>query len=66
MEYGKYIVDINDCRVSHGPELNGGPFPDPTITKISPNITPGGEVGFWSEEDFMNSLRTESPPVDIN
>jgi len=62
VEYGKYLVDTNDCRVCHGPELNGGSYPDPTITKISPNLTPGGEVGFWSEEDFMNTIRTGKTP----
>lgn len=62
VEYGKYLVDTNDCRACHGPELNGGPFPDPTIKKISPNLTPGGEVGFWSEEDFMNTIRTGKTP----
>jgi len=62
VEYGKYLVDTNDCRICHGPELNGGPFPDPTITKISPNLTPGGEVGFWTEEDFINTIRTGVTP----
>jgi hypothetical protein len=61
-EYGEYIVNTNDCRICHGPELNGGPFPDPTITKISPNLTPGGEPGFWSEEDFINVIRTGVTP----
>lgn len=60
--YGKYLVDTNDCRICHGPNLNGGPFPDPTITKISPNLTPGGEVAFWSEDEFINTLRTGVTP----
>ena len=62
VEYGKYLVDTNDCRICHGPELNGGPFPDPTITKISPNLTPGGEVGFWTEEQFIETIRTGTTP----
>lgn len=61
-EYGDYLVNTNDCRVCHGPELNGGPFPDPTIQRISPNLTPGGEVAFWSEEEFMNTIRTGKTP----
>jgi mono/diheme cytochrome c family protein len=61
-EYGKYMVDTHDCRLCHGQELNGGPFPDPTKTKISPNLTPGGEVAFWSEEDFINTIRTGVTP----
>jgi mono/diheme cytochrome c family protein len=61
-EYGEYIVNTNDCRICHGPDLNGGSFPDPTITKISPNLTPGGETGFWSEEDFIHVIRTGVTP----
>jgi mono/diheme cytochrome c family protein len=62
VEYGEYLVNTNDCRVCHGPDLNGGPFPDPTITKISANLTPGGELGAWSEEDFVNTIRTGVTP----
>ena len=61
-EYGKYMVDTNDCRVCHGPNLNGGPFPDPTIQKISPNLTPGGELAAWTEEQFIATLRTGVTP----
>jgi len=57
VEYGGYLVSTNDCLVCHGPQLNGGPFPDPTIKIITPNITPGGEVGFWSEDQFVNTIR---------
>jgi mono/diheme cytochrome c family protein len=60
--YGEYLVNTNDCRVCHGPNLNGGPFPDPTITKISPNLTMGGEVAFWSEDEFISTLRTGVTP----
>ena len=62
VEYGKYLMDTNDCRTCHGPNLNGGPFPDPTIKLISPNLTPGGEVGLWSEADFINTIRTGVTP----
>jgi mono/diheme cytochrome c family protein len=62
VEYGKYMVDTHDCRLCHGPNLNGGPFPDPTVTKISPNLTPGGELVAWSEEDFIDTIRTGVTP----
>ena len=62
VEYGKYMVDTNDCRVCHGAELNGGRHANPTIDRISPNLTPGGEVAFWSEEQFMNSIRNGVTP----
>jgi len=61
-EYGEYLVNTNDCRVCHGPGMNGGPFPDPTIVKISPNLTPGGELAFWTEEQFINAIRTGKTP----
>lgn len=61
-EYGEYMVDTNDCRLCHGKELNGGPFPDPTRKKISPNLTPGGELAFWTEEQFINTIRNGITP----
>ncbi|HLO29010.1 MAG TPA: c-type cytochrome [Anaerolineales bacterium] len=61
-EYGEYLVNTNDCRVCHGQKLNGGPYPNPTITKISPNLTPGGEPGFWTEDQFINTIRTGKTP----
>lgn len=60
--YGEYMVNINDCRICHGPDLNGGPYPDPTIKRISPNLTPGGELAFWTEADFINTIRTGTTP----
>lgn len=62
VDYGKYMVDTHDCRICHGAELNGGKHADPTIDRISPNLTPGGEVAFWSEEDFMNAIRNGVTP----
>lgn len=61
-EYGEYMVNTNDCRVCHGPNLNGGKSPDPTATWTSPNLTPGGELAFWTEEQFVNTLRTGITP----
>jgi len=61
-EYGEYMVNTHDCHLCHGPNLNGGPFPNPTITKISPNLTPGGELAFWTEEQFINTIRTGTTP----
>lgn len=61
-EYGEYLVSTHDCHLCHGPQLNGGPYPDPTIKKISPNLTPGGELAFWTEEQFINTIRTGVTP----
>lgn len=62
IEYGEYLVNTNDCRECHGQELAGGKFPDPTIKIVTPNITPGGEVGFWTEGEFINTIRTGVTP----
>lgn len=62
VKYGKYLVDINDCRTCHGADLAGAMIPDPTITKVTPNLTPGGELGVWTEEEFVNTLRTGITP----
>lgn len=61
-EYGQYMINTNDCRLCHGPQLNGGPYPDPTVKLISPNLTPGGEVAFWTEEQFIQTIRTGTTP----
>ena len=62
VEYGGYLVDTNDCRVCHGQQLNGAQLPDPTVKLITPNLTPGGEPGFWTEEQFINTIRTGVAP----
>jgi mono/diheme cytochrome c family protein len=61
-KFGEYLINTHDCRLCHGPNLNGGPHPDPTIKKISPNLTPGGELTFWTEEQFINTIRTGMTP----
>lgn len=61
-EYGMYLVNTNDCRVCHGENLAGDKYPDPTIPIVTPNLTPGGEVGAWSEAEFIQALRTGIKP----
>lgn len=62
VEYGKYFVAIGDCQSCHGKNFAGAPFPDPAVTIVSPNITPGGNIGNWSEQDFMTTMRTGVTP----
>ena len=62
VDYGEYLVNTNDCRVCHGSDLAGGEHPDPTFSLITPNLTPGGEVGFWSEAQFIETIRTGVTP----
>jgi len=60
--YGRYLVDIGHCRSCHGAELNGQP-PPPMIDEPPPrNLTPGGELASWSEEDFIETVSTGVTP----
>lgn len=60
-EYGSYLVDVFGCRICHGPKLNGGKDPDPSAP-FAPNLTPGGNLANWSNEQFTNTMRTGMTP----
>ena len=61
VEYGMYLA--RTCMLCHGSELNGQ-----TISVGGPekylalNLTPGGEMKGWSEEDFIATMRTGVTP----
>lgn len=59
--YGEYVVNTNDCRGCHGPALSGGPSAEPGAPP-GPNLTPGGELGDWSADDFITAMRTGMAP----
>ena len=59
-EYGEYLVTIGQCRACHGDELAGGQV-SPSAP-IGPNLTPGGEMGFWEEDTFFSVIRTGTHP----
>lgn len=61
-EYGEYLVATGDCRACHGQELAGGSYPDPSVTTPVPNLTPGGELGAWTETQFIQTMRTGITP----
>lgn len=59
-EYGAYLVNIAMCGECHAANFAGvvgtnGPPP-------GPNLTPGGELGGWTEADFMTAIRTGVTP----
>lgn len=57
-EYGKYLVDAGVCRQCHGDNLGGqtgGPGP-------TPNLTRSGELGKWTQADFVKVIRTGVRP----
>ena len=62
VEYGQYLVNIIGCRSCHGEKLAGGPYPDPSVKVLAPNLTPGGELAAWTEQDFIATLRSGKAP----
>lgn len=60
-EYGQYLVNVGGCRGCHGPNLVGGPSPEPGAPAAA-NITPAGPIGQWSEADFIRAIRTGTRP----
>jgi mono/diheme cytochrome c family protein len=60
VEYGEYLADT--CALCHGSNFNGQTISEGGPKYLAPNLTPGGELKFWSEEDFMRTLRTGVTP----
>ena len=60
VEYGNYLA--NTCTLCHGSNLNGQTIREGGNVYVAPNLTRGGEMGFWSEEDFITTLRTGITP----
>ncbi len=61
VEYGAYLARTM-CTECHGANLNGVPFGPPGQEVPSPNLTPGGELATWTEEQFIATLRTGITP----
>jgi len=62
VEYGEYLATLGDCSSCHGVDYAGGAFPDPAITLPVPNITPAGNIGAWTEDEFITAMRTGVTP----
>ena len=62
VEYGNYQVRVGECRVCHGPQLAGGKDPNPDAPP-APNLTRGGNLGGWSETDFIQTMRSGVNPT---
>lgn len=60
-EYGAYLVAIGTCRDCHGEDLNGRELPLPDEPPAR-NLTPGGELIGWTNEDFIGTIRTGITP----
>jgi len=59
-EYGHYLA--HTCTECHGANLSGAPFGPPGQEVPTPNLTPGGELGSWTEDEFSTTLRTGVTP----
>lgn len=59
--YGEHLSYVATCRDCHGAELNGGQAGPGE--PIAPNLTPGGELAGWSQEDFVTLIRTGMTPM---
>lgn len=55
VEYGKYLS--SSCRLCHMENMAGGTEPGAGL-----NLTPGGDLGKWTEEQFIQTLRTGVTP----
>ena len=58
VEYGEYLA--NTCSSCHGSNFNGQLLS--WAESLAPNLTPGSELHYWSEEDFIATLRTGMTP----
>lgn len=58
-EYGEYLAKAGGCTSCHGPALSGGNGIEKVLVL---NLTPGGEVGSWTEADFTKAIRTGVRP----
>jgi mono/diheme cytochrome c family protein len=64
LEYGSYLIKVAGCSGCHGQGLSGGVIPGgPPGFPEAANLTPSGEVGTWSEADFINTIRTGVNPA---
>jgi len=62
-EYGEYLTQ--SCKVCHGLTMSGGKIPAfPASWPPALNLTwgEGSALPSWSEEDFVNALRTGETP----
>lgn len=60
--YGEYLVNAHGCHSCHGKDLAGNQPPEPGAP-FAPNLTPGGDLGKWSEADFFHALRDGVTPT---
>lgn len=61
VEYGEYLARL--CTGCHGPDFSGGVTPGSAPDSLpAANLTPAGNLANWTQEDFINTLRTGVTP----
>ena len=60
VEYGKYLATT--CTLCHGENLNGQTVREGPNVYVALNLTRGGEMIGWSEEQFIATMRTGMKP----
>jgi mono/diheme cytochrome c family protein len=59
--YGEYLAQT--CIGCHGSDFAGGPVPGSGPGDVpAANLTAGGNLGSWSEADFVAAMRTGTTP----
>lgn len=62
-DYGHYLMHVAGCTGCHGEGLSGGKIPSaPPDTIPAANITVAGATKGWTEEQFINTIRTGTDP----
>jgi cytochrome c553 len=56
VEYGEYLA--RTCALCHGSNFNGQTVREGPNVYVAPNLTRGGEMGFWSQADFITTMQT--------
>jgi len=60
-EYGAYLAAV--CTGCHKPDFSGGSQLGAPPDSLPPaNLTPAGDLAHWTQEDFINTLRTGVTP----
>lgn len=60
-DYGNYLVKTIGCWDCHGQNLTGGQVPGP-VKVLAPDLSPSGDLGGWTGDDFVKALRTGVTP----
>ncbi len=62
-DHGDYLVNVGVCGTCHRSDLAGGRHPlAPLDEPIPGDISPGSAVARWSEEEFIETMRTGTTP----